>query len=428
MDGAHERIFRIGSQAFWAILDQGLFAGANFVTNILLARWLTASQYGAFVLSFSSFLIIGIIHTSLITEPMLVLGSSLFRTSFKSYFKTLCLLHWKLTCGLSLVLIVPALLTRLTNSFELSWAFWGLIPSAPLILSLWLSRRAFYVIKSPKLSAFGGIAYLMCLLISMWLIHKTILLNPSIAFIVMGLISYSIYLYFMRELQSISISDTTISQSNIILNHRKYGGWILSSALITWIPNNALYFFLSSWGNLENSAAFRALINLQMPVLNINTALGVILLPNLARIAQTHDIVKLGRVVKIAIVLFLLIAFFIVVGLAISHRSLFTFFYAGKYSESEFLGPILGVFVLFSTISTVIGNALRSLQATRMIFNVAVVTAVVSLTAGILMIPHYGVKGAVMTMIISSFVEASVLAVIYIRVIRDDFTRFDQEF
>ena len=33
----------------FAAVDQGLFSAANFLVNILLARWLEPVQYGAFV-------------------------------------------------------------------------------------------------------------------------------------------------------------------------------------------------------------------------------------------------------------------------------------------------------------------------------------------------------------------------------------------
>jgi hypothetical protein len=34
-----------------AVLDQGLFSGANFIVNILLARWLAPEEYGAFAVA-----------------------------------------------------------------------------------------------------------------------------------------------------------------------------------------------------------------------------------------------------------------------------------------------------------------------------------------------------------------------------------------
>ena len=60
-----------------AILDQALFAGANFLVNIFLARWLTPTEYGAFALAYSIFLLLGAFHTAILTEPMMdVIGSA----------------------------------------------------------------------------------------------------------------------------------------------------------------------------------------------------------------------------------------------------------------------------------------------------------------------------------------------------------------
>jgi len=34
-----------------AVVDQALFAGSNFLLSILLARWLTPAEYGAFAVA-----------------------------------------------------------------------------------------------------------------------------------------------------------------------------------------------------------------------------------------------------------------------------------------------------------------------------------------------------------------------------------------
>ena len=59
----------------WAVSDQGLFAVSSALLNILLARWLTPSAYGAFAVAYSVSLFMGAFHTALLTEPMLVFGS-----------------------------------------------------------------------------------------------------------------------------------------------------------------------------------------------------------------------------------------------------------------------------------------------------------------------------------------------------------------
>jgi len=46
----------------WALADQGLFSGANFIANVLLADLLTPVEYGAFTVAFTTFLFLGTIH------------------------------------------------------------------------------------------------------------------------------------------------------------------------------------------------------------------------------------------------------------------------------------------------------------------------------------------------------------------------------
>ena len=69
----------------FALIDQALFAGANFLVNILLARWLTPTEYGAFALAYSVFLLLGTFHTAIFTEPMMVFGAGKHAEQFEKY-------------------------------------------------------------------------------------------------------------------------------------------------------------------------------------------------------------------------------------------------------------------------------------------------------------------------------------------------------
>src|SRR5438045_8021636 len=76
---------RLVGNGFWAIADQGLFAGSNFILNIVLARWLSPDEYGAFGVAFSIFLLVGTLHSSLLTEPMTVFAPGKFRERIEKY-------------------------------------------------------------------------------------------------------------------------------------------------------------------------------------------------------------------------------------------------------------------------------------------------------------------------------------------------------
>ena len=55
-----------------AVADQGLISGSNFLLSVLLARWLSAEQYGAYALGYSLFLLAAGFHQALLIEPMSV--------------------------------------------------------------------------------------------------------------------------------------------------------------------------------------------------------------------------------------------------------------------------------------------------------------------------------------------------------------------
>ena len=50
------------TRGFWAIVDQALFALSNLLINVLLARWLSPREYGAFVTAYVVLLLVSVAH------------------------------------------------------------------------------------------------------------------------------------------------------------------------------------------------------------------------------------------------------------------------------------------------------------------------------------------------------------------------------
>ena len=48
------------TRGFWAIVDQALFAVSNLIINVLLARWLSPREYGAFVTAYVVLLLVSV--------------------------------------------------------------------------------------------------------------------------------------------------------------------------------------------------------------------------------------------------------------------------------------------------------------------------------------------------------------------------------
>ena len=117
--------FGIGNNV-WAIADQVLISGTNFVTMILLARGLnSAAAFGAFVLVHSILLFSNSIQSALVTQPHNVLGVSRHGADYVRYTSTSAVNQLAIVLGFSgLVSIAWGV------SIFLSWEV------APLLLAM----------------------------------------------------------------------------------------------------------------------------------------------------------------------------------------------------------------------------------------------------------------------------------------------------
>src|SRR6478736_9229113 len=84
----------------WLFADQGIFAIANFVTNILFVRWLAPVDYGLFAISFTGYLLLTVFHYGAILEPLLVQSARVAAERQRSYIATLIRMHVILIGGM----------------------------------------------------------------------------------------------------------------------------------------------------------------------------------------------------------------------------------------------------------------------------------------------------------------------------------------
>src|SRR5438552_11188189 len=118
-----------------AFAEAGLISGSNFFTGILLARWLSAEQYGAYAFSFSIFLLCASLYQALLLEPMSVLGPSTYFGREREYLGALLWLHGFIGLTITIVLGATALLLRIMTAHgDVVEAMAGLAVASPFIL------------------------------------------------------------------------------------------------------------------------------------------------------------------------------------------------------------------------------------------------------------------------------------------------------
>jgi O-antigen/teichoic acid export membrane protein len=385
----------VGKGSF-ALLDQGLFAGANFIVNILLARWLTPSEYGAFAVAFSVFLLLGLFHTAILTEPMMVFGPGKYREGIPRYLGILLRGHFALMLPAAALLAVAAFLLGRLYSPAVERAFLGLALATPFILLLWLVRRAFYVRLQPAWAAAGGGLYMLTLLACIYALRDAGHLSPFTGFAAMGLGSVVVSLLLLIPLDPRGlVAQKEASASTVTADHWRYGRWAIATAGVAWFPTNIYFVLLPAWVGLEQAGALKALINLAMPVLLGISGLSLLFLPVLSRQSEEGRNQSMNRTLWLSLGLFFLgsaIYLCLLWGLRVA---IFQLLYGGKYRE--FAGwPLLvvGLWPFGQAVTATLGNALRARQRPDYVFWSSVGGTAATLILGIPLAWRFGVSGA----------------------------------
>ena len=391
------------SKGSLAVLDQTLFAGTNFIVNILLARWLSTAEYGAFAVAFAVLLLIGAIHTACITEPMMVFGPEKYLPHFRKYLGVLLWGHFALMLPAAFLLMLAGVIATHLDSPRVGPALIGAGIALPFILLLWLARRAFYVRLRPAWSTVGGVLYLAVLLTTVDLLRRTAWFSPAIALIGMGIGALAVSALLLCLLQpSLGSNSGEPTVKQVAIEHWRYGRWSLATVGTNWFPSNIYYVILPAWLGLGDAGALRALMNLAMPVLHSNSALSMVLMPTLVLDRHRAGRAAMNRTIRFHLLLLFSGSFVYLIVLLTCHGTLLRLLYGDKYSAYG-LFPLLvvGLLPFGSAATMILGNGLRALGKPDRIFWCYAAATLATVVLGIPLVFALGVPGALIGLFLS---------------------------
>ncbi|MGI9174960.1 MAG: lipopolysaccharide biosynthesis protein [Rhodothermales bacterium] len=389
----------------WTILDQGLFAGSNFALNILLARWMLPEEYGAFTVAFSVFMLLGTLHSGLLTEPMLVFGPGRYRRWLPQYLSALLRGNAGFSVLSAVVLAAAGYGFYWYSAEEVATVLFALALAQPFILFLWLARRVCYVYHQPKWAALSGLLYAALVLAGAVVLERTAWLSAVTA---LGLMSGAslvaalvITLGYLRlpMLQPLPEKKTKAAS----VQHWRYGRWIVGTGLLGWVVGYLPVLVLPAVAGLEAGGALKALWNFTLPALHVYTALSALLLPTLVRVRGTD---RFARIVRNLTALVTAIALFYWVVLGVLGRPMIDWLYAGQYVEYADLLWLVGG-LLMAGIGVVMSAALKALERPQKVFRAFVFSALSVLTVGTACIYAFGLVGALLSLLIGMAVETA---------------------
>lgn len=402
VSGVWARVKMWIGKASLAVLDQGVMTGSNFVVGILLARWISPVQYGAYAIAYALFLLLSLIFQALILEPMSVFGPSTYRERLRAYFGVLLCASLGLSILLFVVLaICSSVEWKILDNAPLSLALAGIAVATPCITLLWLARNAFYVKLSPVGSAIGGFLYSILLLSGVFFLHHQNQVSPITVFLLMAVSGIVTALFQLIRLRPHYSSSPQLTLRGVLREHWHYGRWILASSLVVWIPSN-FYYLLFSSRSISSAAELRALLNLTLPVGQTATALSLLAQPYVARRQGELGSSSVVPLVNKLTLLYAAGAALYWIVLILCRTQALEALYGSKYNGLSSLVPWLALSSLLAVAAHGPGIGLRAIRSPERIFVAFCASSGLSLVVGIPATLAFGTRGAVMTLVLAN--------------------------
>ena len=387
-----------------AILDYGLFSGANFLMNILLARWMAPEQYGAYALAFSIFILVTFLYQALVLEPLSVFSGTAYPDNLRGYLQSNVWLHWGLSAIICLALGGTALAARVWWHSQISaLAFAGMAIAAPFILIHALGRRSFYLKLSPGPAAFGSAFYCAFVVGGSFLVYKMDWLSAFTAYLVMAVAALVGGVIMVFQLHAkLDPATARVTLKTTLGKHWEYGKWALATCVVGWIPTYVYIPLVSKFSGLAAAGELRALMNLGGPVLQTYAALSMLFLPLAARVQSNQGKRGASSLTMKLTALFIAGALVYWSVLIPLKRPLFQMLYAGKYLDASSLLPLFAAETIVWSAALGPAILLRAMESPRSLFFANGAASVVALVFGIPATRFFGLHGVIWSMVLAN--------------------------
>ena len=378
----------------WTVLDQSLLAIANFAASLVLARWLSPVDYGGYVSASALFWLVMNAHGGLLTEPMMVFGSGRFRDRGTSYLGILAVLQWGISAMISAGLAAGGFALMFWGSAEAGLGMLGYALAAPVVLLLWLLRRALYLWSHPRLAAIAGGVYLVGMLALLYALFSLGILSSftaplaaagASALAVAGMMA-------MRRFPLWSSWRGDLTRQ-VVAAHWRYGRWAVVTGIASWVPGSLYYLIVPLLVGLEANAALNALWNLVMPVLHVCQALTLLLIPAFGSLRKDR---RAASLMWVALIVLVAGAIFYTLVVGLFGGPVMDLVYRGRYTQYSHLAWLVGLSVLPSAAITVLGSALRAYERPDLVLWAYVASTAVTCVFGVAAVATLGLLGAIL--------------------------------
>lgn len=389
------KTFGIGNNV-WALADQVLISGTNFVTMILLARGLeSASAFGTFVLVHSVLLFSNSIQSALVTQPHNVLGVSRHGADYVRYTSSSAVNQLAITFAFTALVAIGW-----TISFFLDWGVAPLLLAmVPVVLAWQLQefmRRVLYTEGRTSMAfAIDVIAYggqTAAITVFWWrgdLSGSVALYSIAVASAMAAMVG----LWQLRRSLGWQF-DFGVTKENW-----HFGKWLAAGYIVgNWCSSQLLIFLAAAFLGTWAAGILRAIHTVFGPLRILAQAFSTTLPIRLASTLEHRGPLAFRRDVGYAFLVAtpLLGGYCLLVGLLSGH--ILTFAFGEKYSGNERVLMLYAVAAFVGYLCIIFSATLRATRRTRQIFMCELCATCVVVPLSALLIPWLGIYGVVLGM------------------------------
>lgn len=388
------KLLKLNSQVNWALADQAIVSGVNFLTGLLIARFLGIEAFGVFTLLWMAVLFVNSIQMAMISAPMMTIGPKQSDKERPAYYGAVVMQQAIFSCLTSLLLWIGI---TLSDKVDPQWGVAYL--AMPLAVSLFFFqnqdflRRFFFTEGHPVLalisdaiSYFGRTAVFILFFLYGTLTIADVLWIISISSALGAMVGFT-------QFKAMTFNYKKLIP--VFKRHWVLSKWMTASAVMQWTSGN--YFILAA-GSLLGPVAVGALKAAQN-IIGITHILFQGLENIVPAAASRHFMEKSMKGLNKYLLKVSLwgggATTLIALTVSVSPNALLGLVYGEQY---EGYGNVLRWYVLSYVLmffSLPLRSGLRVLEASRPIFIAYVLMTVFSVSAATTVVELWGVEGVV---------------------------------
>lgn len=400
----------------WSLADQAVVSGVNFLTGLMLARFLGMAEFGRYALAWMIVLFANSIQIAVVLEPMMSIGPKQPPEGRRAYYTALAIQQGVLSL-LTAGLIAGGV--HLAGIHMPGWKTEGLaLPLAAVVVAFQFQeflRRYFFCIGRPRVAMysdmiryFGQIALLVAAVVFAMAAGDPSFKVTSIvalwAIAAAGAIAALVSLpLFVRPLFDWSVLRTTT------VRHWQSSKWLLPSAIIYWFSG---HFFIIAAGFFLGAAtvgAIRAAHNLIAITHILFQAWENIVPARAARIYHAQGARALGDFLRRVAISGGLTTALIIIAVNIQPGALLGMMFGQEYAAYGDLLLYYGACYMFLFFSLPLKAGLRAVENTKLIFLGHLAVSVFTLATFYSLVSTFGVHGAMVGIVCTSVILVTVL-------------------